>query len=61
MNNFQLPPVDEIRRRLELCEIEQKALRKLLRLSSRAECADKARAEREKLGAIDLSIVEPLA
>jgi hypothetical protein len=44
-----IPQPDELQRRIELCEAELKALRKLQRLADMAQKAEEARYRREAL------------
>jgi hypothetical protein len=47
MESLSVPHPDEIQRRIEACEAELKALRKLQRLADAALTAEEARARRE--------------
>jgi hypothetical protein len=46
MDTIILPPPDELRRRIDACELELKALRRLLRISQDAHDAEDARRAR---------------
>jgi hypothetical protein len=47
MKTFVVPSPDDILRRIDSCEAELKALRKLLRLADAAQQAEDARRQRE--------------